>query len=332
MKQIDDVTAGIETDVSVLEAQLMAYVKQSTVFQQFLPRIEYIIEAMRQSEKKHLQETAAAFDKALQTLQTERDELLEDLPPSYKKLEKLNQMQREFITRLSAIQKTLPVTPDINALEKYLWETKQAVTPPLPQQQPNTRQKEAITVSTPAPSPAPLVSEEGLETFWDYWTLLLATFRNKVQSDTSFRIDSLLTPNEQQKVLTAIERIYLISIPTYAPSNDSVQNWLLKKEITPDPKKLAPICAGYPPLLTVLSKQKCVNLFDAVLDVMDGKAKDGNGIITRAKEILAGYYILAEKLEIKRVYMNRALQTPLWYRASASATPYRSVRITGDVK
>jgi len=324
MKQIDDITAGIETDVMTLETQLMTYVKQSAAFQQFLPRIEYIIEAMRQSELKHIQETAAAFQNALQTLQGERDELFEDLPPSYKKLEKLNAMQREFITRLSAIQKTLPVTPDINALEKYLWDTKEPTTVPLPQQQSNTQmKKERLSTDTTSDTK---VTQGGPVSFWDYWTLLLTTFRNKVKAEPSFRIDSLLTSDEKKTVLTAIERIYAISIPIYALSDDIVQTWLLKDEISPDPKKLSPICAVYPPVLTVLSDRKCVDLFDAVVDVMDGKTKDDNGtIVTSAKEILAGYYILSEKLEMKRIYMNRALQTPLWYRVSTNAGAYRTV-------
>lgn len=325
LKQIDDVTAGIETDVVALESQLMGYVKQSAVFQQFLPRIEYIIEAMRQSEAKHIQETAAAFQNALQVLQVERDELFEDLPPSYKKLERLNEMQREFITRLSAIQKTLPVTPDINALKKYLWETKESPALPLPQQQPNTREKDEKQDMIPSTPAATKVAEEGLQTFWDYWTLLLATFHNKVKQDPSFRIDSLLTPDEKRKVLTTIERIYVISIPSYALSDDIVQTWLLKEDMIPDPKKLTPICAGYPPVLTVLSERKCVDLFDAVVDIVNGKVKDTSGIVPRAKEIITGYYILTEKLEIKRVYMNRALQTPLWYRVATDANAYRTI-------
>ena len=319
MKQIDDVTAGIETDVVALETQLMAYVKQSAVFQQFLPRIQFIIDAMQQSEKKHIQETAAAFQNALQVLQSERDELFEDLPLSYQKLEKLNAMQREFVTRLSAIQRTLPVTPDIEALEKYLWETKTTIAPPLPQQQPNTRQKEAPVTVTAPPPPAP----ERPDSFWDYWTLLIETFRNKVKADPTYRIDAVLTPTEERKVLVAIEQIYGIAVPTYAPTSDSVQTLLLKDKIDPDPKRLAPLCAVYPPVLTVVAgkDKRCVDLFVAAAEIVEGNAKDGNGIIARAKTILDGYYVLADRLQMKRVYINRALQTPLWYRASSDATP-----------
>lgn len=182
-EEIEEETARLATDVTTVTETYKKYVDTAEEFHDFLPRIRYVIDQIRDMAKGALRKAADDFQAALDILLAERDELMEDQPKSLEQLKKLNQMQKDFVNALSEVANRLPAVQTNQPLEAYLFDNNTI------QQQDGPIGMEGVVTAQTFATPE-IERPQGDWDFWGYWKLMVRSLNARLNEDTNYRLEA----------------------------------------------------------------------------------------------------------------------------------------------
>ena len=309
LAEVDGVTDEITDDIKVITAQLENYISAVSSFNDFLPRIKYIIENIRRLAQGALEDTAKDFQAALDELLKERDALFDDQPKAIEQLKKLNQMQRDFLDALYKVAEQLPAPVSADGeLESYLYDQE------FPESDPNAME---VVSAVSEVLPTPIDQQD----FWAYWKVMVVALKDRLQQDPNYRLETDMSLSARSVTMAALQYMFgNIS----SSKNKSIADVIIGRTsfkpnplpprdcVTDDAIRLA----GYPPLLLeVVPNKRCFDKLtyaSTILQYKNGIAltADEKRTVTKAATISHVYTILARKLELpeQKIYKNNVLE------------------------